>query len=316
MDEFDHKVSFDFISYKGLIPLTFQILILSLSLLFSTTFARLRPITLNLVLRWCFTINFVGVTPIVLWGVMRYQNSLFTSLSAAPLDCEWYRWNQHVFDVFLRLNLTNSVDINHGPLSDTTSSGRPWVAKMKQLINSLFSSGKAHTYAALQSTLSDYWLPFWQKLIWIHWNGLLGHFHGNRCTGWVIPNILAYCTNSHYFLNFLIYFWPPHACMSNCSLLRLNLLTWLKSPISTILIACAQALIKLSCSKTSFLPHTEKVETKFTGFLIYVFVHVEHSIRITKMKQVILAKVCLGAITTTSLCGLFITTALFSKHLG
>ena len=80
----------------------------------------------------------------------------------------------------LHVNSAKLVDVKWGLLLDTTSSGKPWVAKIK-----------------------------WGLLI-------VFFFSSQGCTEWGISNVLIYCTKSNCFFNFLVQFWPPHVCTSNC----------------------------------------------------------------------------------------------------
>ena len=80
----------------------------------------------------------------------------------------------------LHVNSAKLVDVKWGPLSDTTCSGKPWVAKIKWGLLTVF------------------------------------FFSSQGCTEWGISNVLIYCTKSNCFFNFLVQFWPPHVCTSNC----------------------------------------------------------------------------------------------------
>ena len=76
------------ISGKCSIPLHFKSLcVFCFCYLFSTAYARLGLVRLNLVLKRCFTISSAGVTPVVLWGVVRYLTRNLASLCFIEIPC-------------------------------------------------------------------------------------------------------------------------------------------------------------------------------------------------------------------------------------
>ena len=117
--------------------------------LFSISWARSGFTRLKRVRRRRFINNSAGVAPVVLCGVVRYlrrksaslcsmalalllsktcfTKASFTTLtdrSAAPFDWGWLGGTRVCLIPFLLINSPNSLEVNCGPLSDTTSSGK------------------------------------------------------------------------------------------------------------------------------------------------------------------------------------------------
>lgn len=118
---------------------------------------------------------------------IRTRFRICTDLSAAPFDAGWYAGSAVCLIPFLSRNWVNSLETSYGPLSDTSSSGRPYEANRPCSTSMVLwevveGMGKtSNHFEWLSMTTKKYCLSFSAKSMWILCHTLSGHLQG--CSG-------------------------------------------------------------------------------------------------------------------------------------